>query len=162
MGTTTFFLSSWSGLLLYHYERKLGTTTGVGGTFKDINYTTTRENWELRPAWYRRTVNGYYTTTRENWELRPKAANVTAIKNYTTTRENWELRLIPGNRGKNFYYTTTRENWELRLVSGDGSQGVNYTTTRENWELRHFRQSYSHQMLLYHYERKLGTTTAGW
>ena len=35
---------------------------------------------------------------------------------------------------------------------------MNYTTTRENWELRHTVKD-SFLSGLYHYERKLGTTT---
>ena len=35
-----------------------------------------------------------YTTTRENWELRPLAFIIANPSNYTTTRENWELRLM--------------------------------------------------------------------
>ena len=35
------------------------------------NYTTTRENWELRPHVHQGASRPYYTTTRENQELRP-------------------------------------------------------------------------------------------
>ena len=35
-----------------------------------------------------------YTTTRENWELRHTALWCDTQFHYTTTRENWELRLM--------------------------------------------------------------------
>ena len=38
-------------------------------------------------------------------------------------------------------------------------QALNYTTTRENWELRHRKVRARAIAELYHYERKLGTTT---
>ena len=56
------------------------------------HYTTTRENWELRPTAIRNFEHADYTTTRENWELRPNKLIFIFGKNYTTTRENWELR----------------------------------------------------------------------
>ena len=36
------------------------------------NYTTTRENWELRLIPLGCGIWTHYTTTRENWELRPE------------------------------------------------------------------------------------------
>ena len=58
-----------------------------------VDYTTTRENWELRPDTKADKGDNHYTTTRENWELRPFGQNGNYILHYTTTRENWELRL---------------------------------------------------------------------
>ena len=84
---------------------------------------------------------------------------VDEAKNYTTTRENWELRLIYVHCYKTTNYTTTRENWELRLLGSSYADVTNYTTTRENWELRPGVLSGGHCPVLYHYERKLGTTT---
>ena len=101
------------------------------------DYTTTRENWELRPAFVTEAISWDYTTTRENWELRPFGAYSTWYTDYTTTRENWELRPFTAVIEGKLDYTTTRENWELRLI--------------------HWSSSTSQR--LYHYERKLGTTT---
>ena len=56
-------------------------------------------------------------------------------------------------------YTTTRENWELRRDLEVPPDETNYTTTRENWELRPFTAVIEGKLELYHYERKLGTTT---
>ena len=56
----------------------------------------------------------YYTTTRENWELRPAASVAVRHYHYTTTRENWELRLSAKRTINKQDYTTTRENQELR------------------------------------------------
>ena len=58
-----------------------------------------------------------------------------------------------------FNYTTTRENWELRLTSVTSFVTADYTTTRENWELRLANEEDQAIRELYHYERKLGTTT---
>ena len=44
-----------------------------------VNYTTTRENWELRRLPRYRSVVLYYTTMRENWELRLMLLNLTRI-----------------------------------------------------------------------------------
>ena len=77
-----------------------------------------------------------YTTTRENWELRLKRKAVAAWRNYTTTRENWELRPAPPADRPCRHYTTTRENWELRPSEELVDVVNHYTTTRENWELR--------------------------
>ena len=44
-----------------------------------FNYTTTRENWELRPAGLNPVLSANYTTTRENWELRLMLLNLTRI-----------------------------------------------------------------------------------
>ena len=57
-----------------------------------------------------------YTTTRENWELRPVVVVHQYQSNYTTTRGNWELRLNRNVESHFAHYTTTRENWELRLM----------------------------------------------
>ena len=35
-----------------------------------------------------------YTTTRENWELRLTSVAPVTPSDYTTTRENWELRPV--------------------------------------------------------------------
>ena len=56
-------------------------------------------------------------------------------------------------------YTTTRENWELRPNAKTNERHDDYTTTRENWELRHQNKHEETTLKLYHYERKLGTTT---
>ena len=58
-----------------------------------VHYTTTRENWELRPNREQAETDFHYTTTRENWELRPIRSTIRSGIDYTTTRENWELRL---------------------------------------------------------------------
>ena len=58
------------------------------------DYTTTRENWELRQEVFNALLFRYYTTTRENWELRPRRRAQRPPTHYTTTRENWELRLM--------------------------------------------------------------------
>ena len=58
------------------------------------NYTTTRENRELRQAARCRGNLWHYTTTRENRELRPCCHSAVILLYYTTTRENWELRLM--------------------------------------------------------------------
>ena len=78
------------------------------------NYTTTRENRELRLFLRCMPERKDYTTTRENWELRPAPPADRPCRHYTTTRENWELR--PERLGRQLvaHYTTTRENWELR------------------------------------------------
>ena len=57
-----------------------------------IDYTTTRENWELRLREVQPDYVWYYTTTRENWELRLPVGEYREYQDYTTTRENWELR----------------------------------------------------------------------
>ena len=59
-----------------------------------IDYTTTRENWELRRTGRVHSCAFHYTTTRENWELRPCMRPTASHTYYTTTRENWELRLM--------------------------------------------------------------------
>ncbi len=79
-----------------------------------INYTTTRENWELRLPLCKAHCHINYTTTRENWELRRFRLKPTFLLHYTTTRENWELRQRQEGTTQRIYYTTTRENWELR------------------------------------------------
>ena len=55
-----------------------------------------------------------YTTTRENRELRPKRLITSALSNYTTTRENRELRPPAHAADTARHYTTTRENREPR------------------------------------------------
>ena len=77
-----------------------------------------------------------YTTTRENRELRPVGSEYLLRQNYTTTRENRELRLLPPVRQADHDYTTTRENRELRLSGRRSPLSVHYTTTRENREPR--------------------------
>ena len=57
-----------------------------------------------------------YTTTRENRELRLPAPAGNRAPDYTTTRENRELRLAALKCGRLPDYTTTRENRELRLM----------------------------------------------
>ena len=57
-----------------------------------------------------------YTTTRENRELRHVSAIVEVPRDYTTTRENRELRHAKDIPDRTEDYTTTRENWELRLM----------------------------------------------
>ena len=44
-----------------------------------IDYTTTRENWELRRTGRVHSCAFHYTTTRENWELRLMLLNLTRI-----------------------------------------------------------------------------------
>ena len=100
------------------------------------DYTTTRENWELRLTAGDSPERCYYTTTRENWELRPLTRGETLQVYYTTTRENWELRLSDTRPSMPSNYTTTRENWELRRPPFRSVGRSDYTTTRENWELR--------------------------
>ena len=56
-------------------------------------------------------------------------------------------------------YTTTRENRELRRYKPNRVTGENYTTTRENRELRQSHFALNPTRILYHYERKQGTTT---
>ena len=60
----------------------------------DFDYTTTRENWELRRLFLLFSTHVNYTTTRENWELRHSRGPCRPHSHYTTTRENWELRLM--------------------------------------------------------------------
>ena len=79
-----------------------------------VHYTTTRENWELRPLSLIGFVLRYYTTTRENWELRLSSLTILMSIHYTTTRENWELRRRIARCPWQYDYTTTRDNWELR------------------------------------------------
>ncbi len=55
-----------------------------------------------------------YTTTRENRELRPLLEVVEHPLHYTTTRENRELRHASAEGANRIHYTTTRENRELR------------------------------------------------
>ena len=57
-----------------------------------------------------------YTTTRENRELRLRGSSRIPRYNYTTTRENRELRHAKDIPDRTEDYTTTRENWELRLM----------------------------------------------
>ena len=114
MGTTTYVSRSITPPPLYHYERKLGTTTGAAACIAIINYTTTRENRELRRV----------------------PTGVPDLSDYTTTRENRELRQARGSSPHARYYTTTRENWELRPRHRAQHPPTHYTTTRENWELR--------------------------
>ena len=102
-----------------------------------VDYTTTRENWELRPDTKADKGDNHYTTTRENWELRPFGQNGNYMLHYTTRSENWELRLIISSNGTS-----------PRLYHYERKLG---TTTHAGF--RHQRQQ------LYHYERKLGTTT---
>ena len=52
-----------------------------------VSYTHLRWSWR------------YYTTTRENWELRPTHLTGVDGYNYTTTRENWELRPLSASIG---------------------------------------------------------------
>ena len=66
---------------------------------------------------YRKEAIKNYTTTRENWELRPVSVAIQGLQDYTTTRENWELRLQFCDSFRGADYTTTRENWELRLYT---------------------------------------------
>ena len=99
------------------------------------NYTTTRENWELRHAPHRCRYRPYYTTTRENWELRPTRRCKYQLQYYTTTKENWELRLFKKAHGVLCDYTTTKENWELRRVSLSSTKHYDYTTIRRPSEL---------------------------
>ena len=123
-GTTTCLSALCWCSSLYHYERKQGTTTLgrlSGGIPSIIPLREKTEN---------------YTTTRENWELRLKRKAVAAWRNYTTTRENWELRPAPPADRPCRHYTTTRENWELRPSEELVDVVNHYTTTRENWELR--------------------------
>ena len=58
------------------------------------DYTTTRENWELRRFMTPTVILAHYTTTRENWELRLGLSTGRKVTDYTTTRENWELRRL--------------------------------------------------------------------
>ena len=107
-----------------------------------LDYTTTRENWELRQKRITQSYRDDYTTTRENWELRPRSVNSFRPAYYTTTRENWELRLFAlacfGGRD----YTTTRENWELRRWAMGIKFWEYYTTAKENWKLWHEQQRF--------------------
>ena len=100
------------------------------------NYTTTRENRELRPSRLPHCSQPHYTTTRENRELRPFEQFLSQSGNYTTTRENRELRHCSPLQELHADYTTTRENRELRPLSSIMVQAAYYTTTRENRELR--------------------------
>ena len=100
------------------------------------DYTTTRENRELRLHRFDGQCRQNYTTTRENRELRPLASAPAARAYYTTTRENRELRPLSKLSDDGRDYTTTRENRELRLSGEEMRHMTNYTTTRENWELR--------------------------
>ena len=85
--------------VLYHYERKSGTTTEKQSACIELNYTTTRENRELR---------------------RFQNVGITGL-DYTTTRENRELRLTLTYDDDHVHYTTTRENRELRPFPAEGS-----------------------------------------
>ena len=58
------------------------------------DYTTTRENRELRRRSWIPLYGIHYTTTRENRELRLAALKCGRLPDYTTTRENRELRLM--------------------------------------------------------------------
>ena len=100
------------------------------------NYTTTRENRELRLLRQCADALFHYTTTRENRELRPEGGLGSSGQHYTTTRENRELRPILMPLAERDHYTTTRENRELRRTAFCADLHRNYTTTRENRELR--------------------------
>ena len=105
----------WAGL--YHYERKLGTTTRFVISVQFAWIIPLREktgNYDKEAGHGRSAL--HYTTTRENWELRPMLIDHFSKIYYTTTRENWELRLLDQHIYHRNHYTTTRENWELRLV----------------------------------------------
>ena len=74
-------------------REKIGNYDSAFGAYSTwFNYTTTRENWELRLGCDWLEVMRYYTTTRENWELRLLCNISFCFNHYTTTRENWELR----------------------------------------------------------------------
>ena len=100
-----------------------------------------------------------YTTTRENRELRLSGRRSPLSVHYTTTRENREPRLRQLVRNFEVDYTTTRESRELRHMEADIPFIHNYTTTRENRELRPWLLMKDIYGKLYHYERKQGTTT---
>ena len=55
---------------------------------RSYNYTTTREDRELRPYYRCNVCCFYYTTTREDRELRLRSAPPAAARHYTTTRED--------------------------------------------------------------------------
>ena len=124
--------------VLYHYERKLGTTTSKFRAWSKCQIIPLREK-----------IGNYdYVITRvKGWAIIPLREK---IGNYDPVRD---MVIYHAN------YTTTRENWELRPFFTVSLSPFYYTTTRENWELR---QSFHLPFLLrrlYHYERKLGTTT---
>ena len=100
------------------------------------DYTTTRENRELRLLPPVRQADHDYTTTRENRELRLSHCQPSCSMHYTTTRENRELRHQVFRAYRWNDYTTTRENRELRLSGRRSPLSVHYTTTRENREPR--------------------------
>ena len=122
---------------LYHYERKLGTTTRTHQHRRQRQIIPLREKIGNYDA---RTVFIFLSSIIP---LREKIGNYDLIRLHNT-----EVRIIPlrekiGNYddwgGVGIYaknYTTTRENWELRLIHPHGVVAEHYTTTRENWELR--------------------------
>ena len=59
--------------LIIPLREKIGNYDSAFGAYSTwFNYTTTRENWELRLGCDWLEVMRYYTTTRENWELRQR------------------------------------------------------------------------------------------
>ena len=104
LGTTTFRSMSFLSSSLYHYERKLGTTTPVHAVQTVGLLYHYERNWELRLM---RAISSrpiQYTTTRENWELRRRIARCPWQYDYTTTRENWELRQCDHIEEINFHH----------------------------------------------------------
>ena len=71
LGTTTSLMRLLLFITLYHYERKLGTTTSPSQHLHIGPIIPLREkigNYDVRRPLYQTIAD--YTTTRENWELR--------------------------------------------------------------------------------------------
>ena len=133
-GTTTSPHSSDSTQRLYHYERKQGTTTQAGVPFYFENYTTTRENRELRLPVPQYDYLKDYTTTRENRELRLSGEEMRHMTNYTTTRENWELRQCDHIEEINFHHIVILAAAEGRACEGRIKRKKGNTGTVLNME----------------------------
>ena len=100
-----------------------------------------------------------YTTTRENRELRPNWTDEQYLSHYTTTRENRELRhdcLPVWMHPELYHYERKQGTTTSRTLSWQFVALYHYERKQGTTTLLPFS---SYPPLLYHYERKLGTTT---